>query len=76
MSRHQTHAVDRLVDQAADADDVLRSTVAAVAAEPGVSWAGIALLENGELTMGPSVGVPDESRRKSVPILFQGALVG
>jgi len=76
MTGHQTHALERLVEQDADADDILRAAVAAVAAEPGVSWAGIALIEDGVLAMGPSAGVPDESRRKRVPIVFQGALVG
>jgi hypothetical protein len=76
MTGHQTHALERLVEQDADADDILRAAVAAVAAEPGVSWAGIALIEDGVLAMGPSAGVLDESRRKRVPIVFQGALVG
>ena len=76
MSGRPTDALEHIVEQSADADDVLRSAVVAVAAEPGVSWAGIALLENGVLTVGPSAGVPDETRRKRAPIVFQGALVG
>jgi hypothetical protein len=76
MSGRPTDALESLVEASADADHVLRSAVVAVAAEPGVSWAGIALVENGVLTVGPSAGVPDESRRKRAPIVFQGALVG
>jgi putative methionine-R-sulfoxide reductase with GAF domain len=76
MSGRPTDALERIVEQNADADDVLRSAVAAVAAEPEVSWAGIALLEKGVLTLGPSAGVPDETRRQRAPIVFQGAVVG
>ena len=76
MSGHATHAVERVVGQEADADEVLRTAVSVIAGEPGVSWAGIALLETGVLTPGPSAGVPDEARRKRVPIVFQGSPVG
>jgi hypothetical protein len=75
-SNRATHALEGVVGQDADADDVLRTAVSALAAEPGVTWAGIALLESGVLTMGPTAGVPDETRRARVPILFQGSLVG
>jgi putative methionine-R-sulfoxide reductase with GAF domain len=75
-SSRATHALERAVGRDADADDVLRTAVSVLAAEPGVTWAGIALLENGVLTMGPTAGVPDETRRTRVPILFQGSLVG
>jgi putative methionine-R-sulfoxide reductase with GAF domain len=76
MSSRPADALERIVEQNADADEVLRGAVVAVAAEPDVSWAGIALLENGVLTLGPSAGVADETRRKRAPIVFQGALVG
>jgi hypothetical protein len=75
-SSRATHALEHIVGQDADADDVLRTAVSALAAEPDVTWAGIALLENGVLTLGPTAGVPDETRRMRVPILFQGSLVG
>jgi hypothetical protein len=76
MTGHATHALERIVGLGTDADDVLRTAVSVLAGEPDVSWAGIALLENGVLTLGPTAGVPDEARRKRVPILFQGSLVG
>ena len=57
-----------------DADGILRSTVAALAAEPDVAWAGISFLEDGELAPGPSAGDPDVARRTTVPIVFRGAV--
>jgi hypothetical protein len=69
-------ALERVVGEGTDADEILRSTVAALAAEPDVTWAGICFLEDGELALGPSAGNPDEARRTTVPIVFRGALVG
>ena len=76
MSTRRAQALEDVVDAGLDADEILRTTVAALALEPGVSWAGISLFENGELTSGPSAGSPDEEQRSSVPIVFRGALVG
>jgi hypothetical protein len=76
MSTRRTEALERVVGQGADADEILRSTVAALAAEPDVSWAGISFLEDGEPALGPSAGYPDETRRTTVPIVFRGAFVG
>jgi hypothetical protein len=45
-------------------------------ARPGVVWAGIAFVEDGELTLGPSAGVPDETNRHLAPVLYKGELVG
>ena len=55
----------------ADADDVLRQTVAALVAA-GCSWAGIFFVENGELVLGPHTGTEDERRRLSVPVTWRG----
>lgn len=55
----------------ADADDVLRETVAGLVAD-GCAWAGIFFLEGGELALGPSAGEPDESRRQTVPVRWKG----
>jgi hypothetical protein len=56
----------------ADADDVLRQTVVALAAEDGCTWAGIYFVEEGELALGPEAGTPDEPRRVSVPVTWKG----
>ena len=40
--------------------------------EAGYAWAGIFFLEDGELALGPHAGAPDESRRTSVPVTWQG----
>ena len=59
-----------------DADDVLRACVTRLMDEAGVSWAGVALVEDGALQLGPSAGAPDPGRRTCAPILFQGEAVG
>ena len=69
-------ALTALVEQGGEADDVLRSAVALVAADPKISWASIRFLEAGELVAGPSAGAPDEARRVAVPIAYQGDPVG
>jgi hypothetical protein len=69
-------ALDRILAEGGEPDDVLRSAVAALAAVPGITWAGIAFHEESELVLGPEAGVPDETTRTHVPVLFQGAEVG
>ena len=76
MSARRPGALVRVVGADLDADEILRTTVAALAAEPGVIWAGISLHDEGELAPGPSAGMPDEGRRTSVPIVCRGAVVG
>ena len=66
MSSRALDALDRVLRAQSDADDVLRSTVEVLTKEPGVTWAGIAFLENDETTLGPSAGVPRESERTKV----------
>jgi hypothetical protein len=50
--------------------------VRALAGSSDIVWAGIAFLDDGTLSLGPSAGEPDLSRQVSVPIVFQGAPVG
>lgn len=76
MSTRALEAIDRILDRSADADEVLRDTVRVLAQEPAIAWAGIAFLEGGELTLGPSAGAPDETRRRRVPITYEGSSVG
>ena len=76
MSERAAEAIERILDEIEDADDVLRSAVAALVTDPEIVWAGIAFLDDGELTLGPDAGAADETRRTRVPIGFQGALVG
>lgn len=58
----------------ADADDVLRQTVAQLVAD-GAAWAGIFFVEDGELELGPESGRPDEAQRTSVPVTWKGERV-
>jgi hypothetical protein len=67
--------IERLLAEAVDADDVLRGTVSALVAEPGIVWAGIGFVEEDTIVLGPTEGTPDDARRIRVPIVFQGAVV-
>jgi len=69
-------AVDRILDQGGDADDVLRSVVRALVERGGCSWAGISFVEGNELVPGPAAGEPDETRRITVPVSYRGERVG
>jgi putative methionine-R-sulfoxide reductase with GAF domain len=68
--------ISHLLEQIDDADSALRRVAARIANEPGVAWVGIAFVEDGTLTLGPSAGTPDETRRTRVPVGFQGEPVG
>ena len=59
----------------ADADDVLRQTVAELSTAAGCTWAGIFFVEDGELALGPEAGTADESRRVSVPVTWKSERV-
>jgi hypothetical protein len=68
--------VDRVLSGSDDPDDALRTTVRLLAEEPGITWAGIAFVDGGALTLGPGSGETDEPRRTRTPIVFQGETVG
>jgi hypothetical protein len=67
-------SVDELVARGGEADEVLRGVVGALVAG-GYRWAGIFFVEGSEVTLGPTAGVPDESSRRSVPVVWQGVRV-
>lgn len=68
--------IEALLAATDEADDALRGVVAVLAVQPGVTWAGIAFLEDGALTLGPSAGTEDAARRTRVPVAFHGDPVG
>jgi hypothetical protein len=76
MSSRALDALDRVLRQQAEADEILRATVHALLEDPAITWAGIAFVENGEPTLGPSTGTADESRRERIPIVYRGTNVG
>jgi hypothetical protein len=76
MSERVLEALERVLDGADEADDVLRAAVALLVDEPGVSYAEIAFLEEGELVPGPHAGDPDEEWCVRVPVTYQGSQVG
>jgi hypothetical protein len=76
VSTGAIEAIERLLAETEDADDVLRGAVSALIAEPEIVWAGIAFLEDGVVAVGPAAGTEDHERRTRVPVVIQGALVG
>ena len=76
MSSRGLEAIDRILNAGNDADDVLRAVVAALVGEPAIEWACVLFLEAGVLALGPEAGVADMTRRVSVPISYQGTVVG
>ena len=68
-------AVERVLNRGGDADDVLRDVVAAVHERGGYAWAGILFVEGGDLVLGPEAGEPDEPRRSTTPVVWQGTRV-
>jgi len=64
--------IDRILNRGGDADDILRQVVSVLHEKAGYAWAGIFFLEGGELVLGPQAGTPNESRRTSVPVTWQG----
>jgi hypothetical protein len=69
-------AVDRILAEGGDPDDVLRAVVRALVEQGGCSWAGISFVEGGELVPGPAAGSPDEARRVAVAVSYRGEQVG
>jgi putative methionine-R-sulfoxide reductase with GAF domain len=69
-------AVELVLEEGGEADEVLRAVVRALAGQPDVTWAAVAFLEEGELVVGPSEGKQSEDRRARVPVRYDGALVG
>jgi len=65
-------AIDGILNRGGDADDILRQVVATLHERAGYAWAGIFFLDDGELALGPEAGTPDETRRTSVPVTWQG----
>lgn len=56
---------------AADADDLLRRAVEALAARDDCRWAGVFFVEGDELALGPEAGSPDPAARVVVPVVWR-----
>ena len=69
-------AVDRILNRGGDADDVLRAVVETLVERGICAWAGVLLVEDGTLVLGPQAGAPDESSRTTVRVDFRGDRVG
>jgi hypothetical protein len=68
-------AVEGILSEGGEADDVLRRVVAALHERGGYAWAGVFFVEDGSLALGPEAGAPDEDRRTRVPVIWQGVEV-
>jgi hypothetical protein len=66
----QLDEIEQIVARGGDADDVLRDVVAALARR--YAWAGVLFVEDGDLVLGPAAGEPDERRRSTTPVTFNG----
>jgi hypothetical protein len=69
-------AIDAALASAGEPDEALRAVVELLAAEPGVTCAAVAFLENGRLVPGPSAGAPDEERRHHATVRYKDDVVG
>ena len=76
MSSRAIEALGHILNGGGEPDDVLRATVAILIEEPGITWAGVRFLDEGQLTPGPESGDADASRRTQIPVTYQGAQVG
>ena len=66
-----------MVNRGEEADRLLRAVVELLAERlPGMSWAGIRLVEGSELVLGPQCGTRAEAARLAVPIAYEGQEVG
>ena len=63
-------AIEAIVAGGADADEILREVVAALAGR--YAWAGIFFVEDGELVLGPQAGTANAGARTQLPVTFQG----
>jgi hypothetical protein len=70
MSTAAIEAVDRILAEGGDPDDILRSVVEALVASGSCAFAWILFSEEGELVPGPQSGEPDPADRTRVPVLF------
>jgi hypothetical protein len=73
--RGPLEAIDRILNRGGDADDVLRAVVGVLRERAGFAWAGVTFVERDALVLGPNTGVPDETKRLHLPVIYEGAQV-
>ena len=66
--------MDRILNRGGDADEVLRAVVGVLRERVGFAWAGIAFVEERELTLGPEAGERGEPVA-AFPVAFRGERV-
>jgi len=70
-----TEAIERIVAQGGDADELLRAVVAALHDDAGYAWAGIFFVEDGALVLGPHAGSPHDTARTTVSVTYLGTRI-
>ena len=67
-------ALHRILNREAEADEVLRQTVAVLHERvPHYTWVGLSFVEGDELVLGPRAGEPGLGpRRTDVPVVYDG----
>ena len=70
-ARDALDAIAGILERGGDADDVLRSVVAALVGRGPCTWAGILFSERGTFVLGPSAGDPDPGLRLQVPVVYE-----
>ena len=75
MTQHAAalEAIDRILNRGGDADDVLRSVLAALH-ERGIQYAEIRFVEGTRLVDGPSIG--KRGQTLVAPVVYRGEVVG
>jgi hypothetical protein len=69
-------AVERILAEGGDADDVLRAVVRVFVEHGSAHWAGILFAEGDDFVLGPQAGEPGRGRRLYVPVIYDGEQVG
>ena len=75
MTADALAAIERVVSEGNEADDVLRGVVTSLVEDGGCTWAGILFAEGDELVLGPEAGEPDPGLRAQLPVVYEGARV-
>jgi putative methionine-R-sulfoxide reductase with GAF domain len=66
--------IERAIDGGRDADDVLRDVVALL--HERFDWVGVYFVEGADLVLGPSAGARPAGDELSVPIVYDGRVIG
>jgi hypothetical protein len=72
MSVPTVEAIERILNEDSDADDILRDVVATLVEHGGCAWAAVLFREDAKLVLGPQAGAPRPGERTSTPVVYRG----